>query len=151
MHENANRNSSATCNPFLSASNISRGISSSAEGHRKDQRQIMRYRLRAGMPIIILLAARFCIVAAAKPFHSLRSGRSFAAPPCAPTVFRRSGKMPVSGGSATAVAARETTSRAQGITSCDSDADKIAMQIAPGRVPVMYVFPAPNSIGRREG
>jgi len=36
-------------NPFLSASDISRGISRSAEGHPKDQRQIMtvRYRLRA--------------------------------------------------------------------------------------------------------
>ena len=145
MHENANRYSSATCNPFLSASDISRGISRSAEGHRKDQRQIMtvRYRLRAEMLIILLLAARFCIVAAAKPFHSLRSGRSFATPPCAPTVFRRPGKMPVSGGSATAIAAGETTSRAQGITSCDSDADKIAMQIAPGRVPVAYVFRLP--------
>jgi len=59
--------------------------------------------------------------------------------------------MAVSGGSATAVAARETTSRAQGIIGCDSDADKTAMQIAPGRVPVAYVFRLPNSIGRREG
>jgi len=70
MHENANRYSSATCNPFLSASDISRGISRSAEGHRKDQRQIMtvRYRLRAGMLIILLLAARFCIAAAGSLF-----------------------------------------------------------------------------------
>jgi hypothetical protein len=58
--------------------------------------------------------------------------------------FAPFGGMAVSGGSATAAAARETTSRAQGITGCDSDADKIAMQISPGRVPVAYV-PDPNS------
>jgi len=109
----------------------------------------VRYRLRAEL-INSFTYRSFLHSRRWKPFHSLQTVRSFATP-CAPTVCRRSGKMAVSGRSATAAAARETTGRAEGITSCDSDADKIVIQIAPGRVPVVYVFPAPNSIGRREG